>query len=205
MLIKYTQFRHCFSCYNREHIFNRDTKEKVSEENQYFLEYFLTEIKTVFSSVPFSRSVVSDSLWPCEPQHARPPCASPIPRVYPNSCPLSRWCQPAISSCFPLLILNIYMGLPWWLSLQYRRHRRFGFDSWVGKIPWRRKCILQYSCLKSPMDREAWPAISKGTQRDTWLNDQKKMKKYTLCFKVLLLPLKCFFLLQEMLIITSTA
>ena len=62
VLIKYTQFRHCFSCYNREHIFNRDTKEKVSEENQYFLEYFLTEIKTVFSSVPFSRSVVSDSL-----------------------------------------------------------------------------------------------------------------------------------------------
>ena len=33
-----------------------------------------------------------------EPQHARPPCLSPTPRVYPNSCPLSRWCHPAISS-----------------------------------------------------------------------------------------------------------
>ena len=53
---------------------------------------------TVFSSVPFSRSVVSDSLWPHEPQHARPPCPSPIPRVYPNSCPSSRWYHPAISS-----------------------------------------------------------------------------------------------------------
>ena len=33
-----------------------------------------------------------------EPQHARPPCPSPTPRVYPNSCPLSRWCHPTISS-----------------------------------------------------------------------------------------------------------
>ena len=51
-----------------------------------------------FSSVQFSRSVVSDSLWPNEPQHARPPCPSPTPWVYPNSCPLSRWCHPTISS-----------------------------------------------------------------------------------------------------------
>ena len=51
-----------------------------------------------FSSVQFSRSVVSDSLWPHESQHARPPCPSPIPGVYSNSCPLSRWCHPAISS-----------------------------------------------------------------------------------------------------------
>ena len=41
---------------------------------------------------------MSDSLWPHEPQHARPPCPSPAPGVYPNSCPLSRWCHPAISS-----------------------------------------------------------------------------------------------------------
>ena len=51
-----------------------------------------------FTSVQFSRSVVSDSLWPHEPQHARPPCPSPTPRVYPNSRPLSRWCHPTISS-----------------------------------------------------------------------------------------------------------
>ena len=49
-------------------------------------------------SVQFSRSVVSDSLRPHEPQHARPPCPSPTPRVYSNSCPLSRWCHPTISS-----------------------------------------------------------------------------------------------------------
>ena len=51
-----------------------------------------------FSSVQFSHSVMSNSLWPHESQHARPPCPSPTPRVHPNSCPSSRWCHPAISS-----------------------------------------------------------------------------------------------------------
>ena len=50
------------------------------------------------SSVQFSRSVVSDSSWPHESQHARPPHPSPTPGVYSNSCPSSRWCHPAISS-----------------------------------------------------------------------------------------------------------
>ena len=50
------------------------------------------------SSVPFSRLVVSDSLWPHELQHARPPCPSPTPRVYPNSCPSCQSCHPTISS-----------------------------------------------------------------------------------------------------------
>ena len=51
-----------------------------------------------FSSVQFSHSVVPDSLWPHQRQHARPPCPSPTPRVYPKSCPLSRWCHPTILS-----------------------------------------------------------------------------------------------------------
>ena len=41
---------------------------------------------------------MSDSLRPHESQHARPPCPSPTPGVYPNSCPSSQWCHPAISS-----------------------------------------------------------------------------------------------------------
>ena len=49
-------------------------------------------------SVQFSRSVVSDSLRPHESQHARPPCPSSTLGVYPNSCPLSLWCHPTISS-----------------------------------------------------------------------------------------------------------
>ena len=52
----------------------------------------------IFNSVQFSRSVVSYSLQPHELQHAGPPCLSPTPRIYPNSCPSSQWCHPAISS-----------------------------------------------------------------------------------------------------------
>ena len=51
-----------------------------------------------FSSVQFSRSVVSDSLRPHESQHTRPLCPSPTLGVYPNSCPSSQWCHPTISS-----------------------------------------------------------------------------------------------------------
>ena len=56
------------------------------------------ECSSSFSSVQFSRSVVSDSLRPHEPQHARPPCPSPTPGVHSDSRPLSQWCHPAISS-----------------------------------------------------------------------------------------------------------
>ena len=51
-----------------------------------------------FSSVQFSCSVVFDSLWPHGLQHTRPPCPSPTPRAYSNSCPLSQWCHPTIST-----------------------------------------------------------------------------------------------------------
>ena len=50
------------------------------------------------SSVQFSHSVVSNSLRPHGLQHTRLPCPSPTPRIYPNSCPLSWWCHPTISS-----------------------------------------------------------------------------------------------------------
>ena len=52
----------------------------------------------LFSSVWFSHSAVSDSLRPHGLQHARPPCPSPTPRAYSNSCPSSHWCHPTISS-----------------------------------------------------------------------------------------------------------
>ena len=52
----------------------------------------------IYSSVQFSRSVIPDSLQLHELHHARPPCPSPTPRVYPSSCPLSRWCHLTISS-----------------------------------------------------------------------------------------------------------
>ena len=50
------------------------------------------------SSVQFSHSVMSDSLWPRGLQHVRLPCPSPTPGAYSNLCPLSWWCHPTISS-----------------------------------------------------------------------------------------------------------
>ena len=50
------------------------------------------------SSVQFSLSVMSDSLWPHGLQHTRPPCQPPAPGIYPNSYALSQWCHPTISS-----------------------------------------------------------------------------------------------------------
>ena len=48
--------------------------------------------------IQFSCSVLSSSLRPHGLQHSKPPCSSPTPGVHPNSCPLSRWCHPAVSS-----------------------------------------------------------------------------------------------------------
>ena len=63
-----------------------------------FMSSFVLHYEIRPSSVQFSRSVVSDSLRPHEPQHVRPPCPPPTPRVHPNPCPLSQWCHPTISS-----------------------------------------------------------------------------------------------------------
>ena len=55
----------------------------------------------------FSHSVMSDSLWPHGLQHARPPCPPPTPAVYSNSCPLSRWYNPTISSS--VILFSFYL------------------------------------------------------------------------------------------------
>ena len=107
---------------------------------------------TWFSSVQFSCSVMSDSLQPHELQHARPPCPSPTPKVYSNSCPSSRWCHPTISfSCHPLLFLppippsirvfsnewTIHMRWPkyWIFSFKispYNEHQHWSPLEWTG-------------------------------------------------------------------------
>ena len=56
------------------------------------------QMKSSKHSVQFSRSAMSDSLRPHGLQHARPPCPSPTPRDYSDSCPSSQWCHPTISS-----------------------------------------------------------------------------------------------------------
>ena len=63
-----------------------------------FLWRNLIEACLSFSSVQFTLSVMSSSLWPHGLQHTRLPCPSPTPRACSDSCPLSWWCHPAISS-----------------------------------------------------------------------------------------------------------
>ena len=63
--------------------------------SQHFFDYSGSFFRSV---VQLSCSVLSDFLWPHVLQHTRPPCPSWNPRVYSNSCPLSRWCHPTISS-----------------------------------------------------------------------------------------------------------
>ena len=59
---------------------------------------FILLIHILNASVQFSRSVMSDSLWPHGLQHTRIPCSSPNPRAYSNSCPSHQWCHPTVSS-----------------------------------------------------------------------------------------------------------
>ena len=76
------------------------SKTKCLPHNAYILtgETDIKQINKHKLSVQFSCSVVSNSLRPHEPQHARPSCPSPTPRAYSNSCPSSRWWHPTISS-----------------------------------------------------------------------------------------------------------
>ena len=69
---------------------------KLTSITTQLINFFLWWV--LVKSIQFSRSVVSDSLWPHKPQHAKLPCPSPTPGVHPNPCPLSWWCHPAISS-----------------------------------------------------------------------------------------------------------
>ena len=76
------------------------------------------------SSVPLPSHVVSDSLWPHGLQHARPPCPSRTPGIYSNSCPLSRWCHPTISSSvvpsLPTFNLSQHQGLFKWVTSSHQ-------------------------------------------------------------------------------------
>ena len=79
---------------------NRVPQKEINKQNLYFRMIILVRIKTngMGTGVQFSSSVVSDYLRTHELQHTRPPCPSPTPGVYSNSCPLSQWCHPTISS-----------------------------------------------------------------------------------------------------------
>ena len=86
----------------------------------WYIPYFLS---LSISSVQFSCSVVFNSLQPHGLQHVRPPCPSPTPRVYSNSCPLSQWCHPTVS----------YSVIPSLAAFNHSQHQ--GLFQWVRSFP----------------------------------------------------------------------
>ena len=90
-----------------------------------------TSMKTTFSSVQFSCSVISYSLWPHGLQHATSPCPSPTPGVNSNSCPWSRWCHPTIFSSssltFNLSNIKVFSNKSV-LYIRWSKYQSFSFS-----------------------------------------------------------------------------
>ena len=110
--------------------------------------------------IQFSCSVVSDSLRSHGLQHARPHCPSPTPRVYSNSCPLSRWCHPNISSSVspspPAFNLSQLQGLFQWVSSSHQ----------VAKVSASTSVLPMNTQDWSPLGWTGWISLrSKGLSR----------------------------------------
>ena len=106
-----------------------------------------------FNSVEFSCWVVSDSLWPYELQHSRPPCPSPIHGVHPNSCPLRWWCHPTIFSSVVLFSSNPsqHQGLFKWVSSSHQVAKVLEFHLQHQSFQWTlRTDLLQNGLVGSP-------------------------------------------------------
>ena len=118
---------------------------------------------TLFSSVQFSCSVVSDSLWPHESQHARPPCLSPSPGVHSNSCPSSRWCHPAISSSV-IAFSSCPQSLP--ASESFPMSQLFASSGQSTRVSALASFLSKKSQGWSPLEWTGWISLqSKGLSR----------------------------------------
>ena len=116
-----------------------------------------------FSSVQFSRSVVSNSLRPHESQHARPPCPSPTPRVHSDSCLSSRWCHPAISSSV-ILFSSCPQSLP--ASESFPMSQLFAWGGQSTGVSALASFIPKNTQDWSPLEKTGWISLqSKGLSR----------------------------------------
>ena len=123
-----------------EVIFLSETKENKA----YILKLIHNIILSLFSSVQFSHSVMSDSLRPHEPQHARPLWPSPTPRVHSNSCPSSWWCH--LILCHPLLLLppnpSQHQGLFQWVNSLHDMAKVLEFQLQHQSFQWTARTYL---------------------------------------------------------------
>ena len=123
---------------------------------------YSTSLIIQFSSVQFSCSVVSDSLWPRELQHARPPCPSPTPGVHPNPCPLIWWCHPTIS--FSVIPLSCSQSFPASGSVQMSLLFTSGGQS-IG-VAASKSVLPMNTQVQSPLGWTGWISLqSKGLSR----------------------------------------
>ena len=103
--------------------FQSQRKAMPKECSNYGIIAFISHTSKV-SSVQLSHSAMSDSLWPHGLQYARPPCPSPTPRVYSNSCPLSQWgiqpSHPLSAPSLPTFNLSQHQGLFKWVSSSHQ-------------------------------------------------------------------------------------
>ena len=116
-----------------------------------------------FSSVQFSRSVVSNSLWPHELQHTRPLCPSPTPRVHSDSRPSSQWCHPAISSSV-IPFSSCPQSLP--ASGSFPMSQLFTWGGQSTGVSALASCLPKKSQGRSPSEWIGWISLqSKGLSR----------------------------------------
>ena len=116
-----------------------------------------------FSSVQFSHSVMSSSLWPHELQHARPPCLSPTPGVHSNSCPSSWWCHPAISSSV-VPFSSCPQSLP--ASEYFLMNQLFTWGGQSTGVSALASFLLKKTQGWTPLERIGWISLpSKGLSR----------------------------------------
>ena len=123
-------------------------------------------LSSIFSNitVQFSRSVMSDSLRPHEPQHARPPCTSPTPWVYSNPCPLRQWYHPAISSS---VIPFSSCPQPFPASGSFQMSQLFTSDGQSTGVSASKSVLPMNTQDWSPLGWTGWISLqSKGPLRD---------------------------------------
>ena len=124
---------------------------------------FSPPIELSFSSVQFSPSVGSNSLWPQELQHARPPCPLPTPGVHSSSRPSSQWCHPAISSSV-IPFSSCPQSLP--ASESFPKSQLFAWGGQSTGLSALASFLPKNTQVRSPLEWTGWTFLqSKGLSR----------------------------------------
>ena len=136
-------------------------KREAWSPNHWTAEKFPPQIP--FSSIQFSRSVVSDSLQPQELQHARPPCPSPTPGVHPNPCLAIQWCHPTIS---PSVTRFCSCSQSFPASGSFPMSQLFAWGGQSAGVSALASCLPKNTQDSSPLEWTGWISLqSKGLSR----------------------------------------